>query len=43
VTRPDPQQSALYDALYPVYRDMARSARPGWSALAQLRARHRTL
>ncbi|MEY5100454.1 MAG: hypothetical protein RJA36_3173 [Pseudomonadota bacterium] len=39
-TLPDPQQTGLYDALYPVYRDMAAQARGGWQALARVRASH---
>lgn len=40
-TAPDPQQAALYDALFPIYREMAASARPGWQALAGLRQARR--
>jgi len=40
-TAPDAQQTALYDQLFPLYREMAARARPSWQALAQVRAAHR--
>ncbi|NDY92925.1 FGGY-family carbohydrate kinase [Ideonella livida] len=40
VTAPDPQHTALYDALMPVYRQQAEAARPGWAALAAARQAH---
>ncbi|WP_158080986.1 FGGY-family carbohydrate kinase, partial [Pelomonas sp. KK5] len=37
VTAPDAAQAAFYDALFPVYREMAQRGREPWHALAQAR------
>lgn len=36
-TVPDTRQTALYDGLFPIYRDLASSARAQWADLARLR------
>ena len=42
-TQPDAQQTALYDELFSLYRDLTQRCRPAWSRLAQLRAHHKNL
>jgi erythritol kinase len=37
LTLPDTAQATVYDALYPIYRDIAANAREPWQALARLR------
>ncbi|PXW96557.1 erythritol kinase (L-erythritol 4-phosphate-forming) [Sphaerotilus hippei] len=42
LTRPDAQQTALYDQLFPVYRALAERSRAPWQDLARLRSAQRT-